>query len=177
MARSCTSCQHLKRSEIDRRLAEGEPTAQVARAYNLNLSSLHRHRKNCLRLAPSNEIKKEAARGTAAATLLPSKEILNGSYSGVITRIDEIVARAQAEGSLSIALDGLKAVRQTLDSQARLAGHTQAGGTQVNVAVQTNINVSVTKIAERLIQEFDHDPDIKERIARALREDDDEPKS
>jgi|SRR5579862_1030277 len=177
MSRSCITCQHLKRSEIDRRLAEGEPTAQVALAYKLNSSSLHRHRKNCLRLAPSNEIKKEAARGTAAATLLPSKVILNGSYSDVSTRIDEIVAQAQAAGSLAIALNGLKALRQIIDSQARLAGHTQAGGTQVNVAVQTNVNVSVTKIAERLIQEFDHDPEIKERIARALREDDDEPKS
>ena len=157
---------------------EGEPTAQVALAYKLNSSSLHRHRKNCLRLAPSNEIKKEAARGTAAATLLPSKVILNGSYSGVSTRIDESVAQAQAAGSLSIALDGLKAIRQILEGrQARLAGHTQAGGTQVNVAVQTNVNVSVTKIAERLIQEFDHNPEIKERIARALKEDDDEPKS
>jgi hypothetical protein len=176
MSRSCTSCQHLKRSEIDRRLAEGEPTAQVALAYDLNPSSLHRHRKNCLRLAPSNEIKKEAARGTAAATLLPSKEILNGSYSGVITRIDEIVAQAQAKGSLAIALGGLKAVRQTLDSQARLAGHTQAGGTQVNVAMQTNVNVEVTKVAERLIQHFDHEPELKARIAQALLEDDHEPK-
>ena len=54
MARSCTICQHLKRSDIDRRLAAGEPTAQVARAYELSPSSLHRHRVNCLKLASSN---------------------------------------------------------------------------------------------------------------------------
>jgi len=80
MSRSCKTCQHLKRSEIDRRLAEGEPTAQVARAYDLNSSSLHRHRTNCLKLAPSNEIKKEAARGSAAVALLPSKENLAAGY-------------------------------------------------------------------------------------------------
>ena len=51
MSRPCTSCQHLKRPEIDRRLAAGEPVAQMARDHDLNLSSLHRHRTNCLKLA------------------------------------------------------------------------------------------------------------------------------
>jgi len=73
MSRACKTCQHLKRSEIDRRLAAGEPSAQVARDYELNASSLHRHRTNCLKLASSNAIKKDAARGSAAVALLPSK--------------------------------------------------------------------------------------------------------
>ena len=64
--RSCSTCQHLKRPEIDRRLAAGEPTSHVARAYDINLSSLHRHRVNCLKLGASGAIKKDAARGTAA---------------------------------------------------------------------------------------------------------------
>ena len=59
-----------KRSEIDRRLAAGEPSAQVARDYALNASSLHRHRINCLKLGLSNVIMKEAARGSAAAANL-----------------------------------------------------------------------------------------------------------
>ena len=36
MSRNCHTCQHLKRPEIDRRLAAGEPVAQVARDYELN---------------------------------------------------------------------------------------------------------------------------------------------
>jgi hypothetical protein len=100
MSRSCRTCQHLKRPEIDRRLAAGEPSAQVARDYDLNASSLHRHRLNCLKLA------------------------------------------------------------------ARLAEHT--AGAQVNVAVQTNVNVDLTQIAERLIKRFDHKPELKARIAQAL---------
>ena len=59
MSRKCTSCQHLKRPEIDRRLAAGEPVAQVARDHGLNLSSLHRHKTNCLKLGSSNQIKKD----------------------------------------------------------------------------------------------------------------------
>jgi hypothetical protein len=164
----------LKRSEIDRRLAAGEPTAPVARDYQLNPSSLHRHRVNCLRLGSANEIKKEAARGTAAVALLPSKETLSGNYSDLCARIDQIVAQAQAEGSLAIAVSGLNSLRQTLDSLARLGGHVGAAGAQVNLAIQNNLNVNVAQIGDRLIRRFDHEPDIKARIAQALVEMDDE---
>lgn len=45
------------------------------------------------------------------------------------------------------------------------------------MAVQTNVNVGAKEIAERLIQQFDHEPELKARIARALVEDDHEHKS
>lgn len=166
MSRACTTCQHLKRPEIDRRLAAGEPLTQVARDYELNVSSLHRHKSNCLKLSSSNAIKKDAARGTAAVALLPSKETLSGAYFELCQRIDQITTRAQQEGSLAVALSGLKAVRQTLDSLARLAGH--VGSAQVHVAVQNNVNVDLSQIAERLIMQFDKEPELKARIAQAL---------
>jgi hypothetical protein len=122
MARSCTSCQNVKRPEIDRRLASGEPVAQVARDYDLNPSSLHRHKTNCLKLASSNQIMKDAARGSAAVALLPSKETLSSGYFELRTRIDQIVEQAQQEGSLNVAISGLNSIRQTLDSLARLGG-------------------------------------------------------
>jgi hypothetical protein len=172
--RHCSTCQSVKRPEIDRRLAGGEPVAQVARDYDLNLSSLHRHKSNCLRLGSSNQIMKDAARGTAAVALLPSKETLSAAYDGLRTRIDQIVEQAQQEGSLKVAISGLNSIRQTLDSLARLAGHLQPASTQVNVAVQTNVNVKAMQIAERLIQKFDHEPQLKAQIAQALVEVDDE---
>jgi len=174
MARACRTCQHLKRPEIDRRLAAGEPLAQVAHDYGLNVSSLHRHRTNCLKLASSNAIKKEAAQGTAAVALLPSKESLGGAYHDLCNRIDQIVAQAQQEGSLSVAVSGLNSLRQTLDSMARLAGHDRSGSTEVNVAVQTNVHLDLARIADRLIDRFDQEPDVKARIAQALKDIDDE---
>ena len=172
MSRACRTCQHLKRPEIDRRLAAGEPLAQVAHDYGLNPSSLHRHRTNCLKLASSNAIKKEAAQGTAAAAMLPSKESLGGAYLELRNRIDQIVAQAQQEGSLSVAVSGLNSLRQTLDSLGRLAGHDRP---QVNVAVQTNVNIDLSRIAERLIKAFDHQPGVKAQIAQSLMEMDNEP--
>jgi hypothetical protein len=117
---------------------------------------------------------KDAARGSAAAALLPSKETLSGAYLDLRARIDEIVAQAEQQGSLAVAVSGLNSIRQTLDSLARLAGYDRAAGAQVNVAVQTNVNINLTWIAERLIQRFDHEPELKARIAQALVEIDNE---
>ena len=169
--RSCKTCQHPRRAEIDRRLAAGEPLARVAPDYGLTTSSLYRHRTNCLKLASSNAIAKEAARGTAAL-LLPNKETLSAAYFELRDRIDQIARQAEQQGSLKVALSGLNSIRQTLDSLARLAGH---NGAEVNVAVQTNVNVDVGQIVERLITQFDNDPQTKARIAQALVEIDNEP--
>ncbi len=38
------------------------------------------------------------------------------------------------------------------------------------MAVQTNVNVGAEQIAERLIQKFDHEPQLKAQIAQALLE-------
>jgi hypothetical protein len=53
-----------------------------------------------------------------------------------------------------------------------LAGHDRP---QVNVAVQTNVNINLSRVAERLIKAFDHQPDVKAQIAQSLMEMDDEP--
>ena len=171
MSRACTICQNPKRAEIDRRLASGEPSARIARDAGVSLPSLYRHRLNCLGLSSSNEIMKEIAHGSAAIALLPSKENLSHAYSELRTRIDEIVAQAQQQGSLHVALSGLNSIRATLDSLTRLAGYLQPAGAQVNVAVQTNVNVGAVQVAERLIKAFDHQPEIKAQIAQALLED------
>ena len=171
VARKCSTCQHIKRAEIDRRLAAGEPGSQVARDYDLNPSSLHRHRTNCLKLGSSNAIMKDAARRTAAVALLPSKDTLGGAYLDLRDRIDQIATQAEREGSLTVALAGLNSIRHTLDSLARLAGH---DGAQVNVAVQTSVSVDLSQMVERVIARFDHEPEIKSRIAQALLEIDDE---
>jgi hypothetical protein len=172
--RACATCHHLKRPEIDRRLAAGEPATHVARDYGLSESSVYRHRTNCLTLGSSNVIKKDAARGSAAVALLPEKETLSAAYFQLRERIDQIVAQAEQQGSLAVAVSGLNSLRQTLDSLARLAGHDRAASTQVNVAVQTNVNADVTQLSERLIRRFDQEPELKARIALALVEMDDE---
>ena len=90
MSRKCSSCQHVKRAEIDRRLAAGEPGSQIAKDYGVNPSSLHRHRANCLKLASSSAIMKETARGTAAIACLPTRDELGNAYAELKLRIDPV---------------------------------------------------------------------------------------
>jgi hypothetical protein len=78
---------------------------------------------------------RRACTGTAAIASgfhppTPTKEDLNSAYFDLRNQIDEIVAHAKAEGSLQTALNGLNAIRHTLDSMSRLSGFDRQG-TQV----------------------------------------------
>jgi hypothetical protein len=176
MSRKCSTCQHIKRAEIDRRLAGGEPGKQVALDYRLNPSSVHRHRVNCLKLASSNAIMKEVARGTAAVACLPSKDELGSGYAELPARLDQIVRTAEQEGQSKIAITGLNSMRQTLDRLMHLAGHDRPGA-QAEVAVNADIGLDLADLAERLIRKFDHEPELKARIAAAIFELDGEVKA
>ena len=110
---------------------------------------------------------------TSAVVCLPSKDDLNQAYFELRARIDQIVAQAEQQGSLQLALSGLTSIRHTLDSLSRLAGFDRQGS-QVTVAVQTHVHSNVTQIVERVITRFDHEPELKARIAQALLEVDDE---
>jgi hypothetical protein len=169
MSRKCSTCQHVKRAEIDRRLAAGEPGNQIAADYGLNPSSLHRHRSNCLKLAASSIIMKETARGTVAMASLPSRGQLGNAYAELKERIDGIAKQAQAEGSLKTALSGLNSVRQTLDSLCRLAAQDEA-----NPAPEGPSHAELDDLVECLIARFDREPDTKAKIAQALLEMSDE---
>jgi hypothetical protein len=116
---------------------------------------------------------KEVSRGTAAVACLPSKEDLSTAYFDLRSRIDQIVTQAEEQGSLQVALSGLNSIRHMLDSLSRLSGFDRQG-TQVNVAVLTNVNLNLVRIAERVIGKFDHEPELKARIAQALLEIDNE---
>jgi hypothetical protein len=102
---------------------------------------------------------------------------LNNAYFELRARIDQIVSQAEEQGSLAVAISGLNSIRHTLDSLSRLAGYDRPIGSQVNVAVQTNVNLDLSNVAERLIKKFDHEPELKGRIAQALLEIDDDQRS
>jgi hypothetical protein len=146
MSRPCSTCQNIRRPAIDRRLAAGEPSNRIARDYGLNPSSLHRHRVNCVGLASSEVVMKEAARGTVALASLPSREELGTAYGDLRARIDETVQQAQDAGSLAVAIQGLNALRQSLDSLSRIAGHDAKTAPQVTVDVSLHTNTAVQAI-------------------------------
>jgi hypothetical protein len=128
-------------------LANGLSGREICRQFGLSGSSLGRHRHNCLGLPTGSAVKQQAAQAQFALASLPSIDEVGGAYSNIGTRIDAISARAEREGSLAVALMGLKELRSTTDSMARLAGHIGTG-TQLNV--QTNVSVDVGAIVQGL---------------------------
>jgi hypothetical protein len=73
------------------------------------------------------------------------------------------------EGSLKVALSGLNSVRQTLDSLSRLAATSEA-----DVSAPAPDPMDLDGLVERILQRFDDAPEMKARIALALREVDNE---
>ena len=156
MARPCATCQHIKRPEIDRRLAGGEPAKKLAREYGINPSSLQRHRVNCAGLPAADAVLKEAAKGSVALATMPTAEEFRGAYAALRARIEAIVDQAEGSGSLAVAITGLREVRATLNSQARIAGHDRPAAATVNVGVNVDIGALVDRLVAAIGQPSHH---------------------
>ena len=114
--------------------------------YGLSPVSLGRHKANCAGIAPGPTITKTASRAEVALASLPTRDELGEAHRDLRQRIDEIVSQAQNAGSLAVALQGLNALRQSLDSLARIAGHDKPATSQVTVDVSVNINAAVEQV-------------------------------
>src|ERR1700736_96099 len=102
MSRPCVTLQHIHLAEINRRLAVGEPQAHIAAVYGINPASLYRHRVKCAALPPTAAVTQAATRGTVALASLPSRDEIGSAYDALRVRIDQIVAQAEAQGSLAV---------------------------------------------------------------------------
>jgi len=76
------------------------------------------------------------------------------------------VTQAQQEGSLKTAISGLNTLRQTVDSLVRW--NIQSADAKADVAVQNNIRGTINQIIECVLNEFDHEPAIKARLAQTF---------
>ncbi|HZZ26151.1 MAG TPA: hypothetical protein VFE60_27960 [Roseiarcus sp.] len=91
-----------------------------------------------------------------ALASLPSAAEVNQAYASITSRIDAIAGKAEAEGSLAVALMGLRELRVTVESQARLAGHIGSGA---QVQVNTQVNIDTAAVVRELIAALKPPPD------------------
>ena len=153
--RPCTVCNHPRRAEIDRALTKGERSERaLAAEFGVPKTSLHRHKVECAGLKAKDvqslrEAQKEISRGTVALASLPSRDELGSMYLALGQRIDGIVDAATRQGSLAVAINGLNALRGTLDSLGKLAGHTYAPP-QVHIGIKIDAATIAEGLAARL---------------------------
>jgi hypothetical protein len=147
MPRPCSVCQSLYLPEIASAIASGVSDVQIAKRYGVSRQAVQRHRTHVG--APNSAVvaDRRCAAFTALATL-PTADEVNGAYASIAARIDAVAAKAESEGSLAVALMGLKELRSTVTAQAHLAGHVGSGA---SVQVNTQVNVDVGAAVKELI--------------------------
>jgi hypothetical protein len=170
MPRPCTTCLDPRLPEISVDMAKGVSDVAIAKKYGLARSSVQRHHMHLVgnRMATARQTKEpprslnsmEAAKRTGKAFMalacLPSADEVNQAYASITSRIDAIAAKAEQEGSLAVALMGLKELRSTVTAQAQLAGHVGSGA---QVQVNTQVNVDVGAAVKEIIAALRPPPD------------------
>ena len=102
------------------------------------------------KLTPLDAVKR-TGKAFMALACLPSADEVGAAYSSIGARIDAIAAKAEREGSLAVALVGLRELRQTVTAQAQLAGHVGSGSAvQVNTQVNVDLGAAVKEIIAAL---------------------------
>ena len=150
MSRPCTVCSSPRIVAISADIAAGVINEELARRYSLSKSSVQRHRQHIAAANVSSTVV-IARKGAAFAALaaLPTREEAGAALSGLAVRADAVTATAEGEGSLSVALLGLRELRNTIEAQSKLAGLVGSGG--ATVAVQVNNNIDLGSAVKELI--------------------------
>jgi hypothetical protein len=141
-------------------MANGVTDVAIAERYGLARSSVQRHRQHSGAPSSIAAAERKSAAFTALASL-PSADEVGAAYSSIAARIDDIAAKAEKEGSLSIALLGLRELRSTVTAQAALAGHIGSGA---HLQVNTQVNVDLGAAVRELIAAIRPDVDALSRL-------------
>jgi hypothetical protein len=141
MPQRCTVCHHPRIADISADMVGGATDTAIAQRYGLARASVGRHRVH-IKAPTAASVAQRKSRAFTALAALPSAEEVGDAYSSIARRIDAIAARAESEGSLAVALVGLKELRTTIRAQAEIAGHV-GGGATVQVAVKNEVNVDL----------------------------------
>jgi len=155
MPRKCTICTGRQALEIDRALCDGETVADVAKRFKVSRDALHRHRRN-------------GHVADAVAMAAESQAVANGG--DLLTRVQNlerrtmsILDRAEAAGSLGVALASIREARSTIELLAKLVGDLDTGG--VNVVIQSPGWVEVRAV---VVAALEHHPEARAEVAAAL---------
>lgn len=111
MPRTCSTCTHPKRSEIEAALVAGEPLRNIAKRYGTSAAAVLRHRNACVSRAIVT------ARGAAEAI---GAEAVLARLREVEGDARRITSRAEKEGDLRAALVGLRQLADLIELSVKL---------------------------------------------------------
>jgi hypothetical protein len=112
MARTCLTCRHANRAEIDRALLDGEPFRNIAERVSLSPTALFRHRTHIESTLVEARASTEEADGDNLARKLTE----------LSERARRLADAAEKGGDLRTALAGVRELARLLEIEGRVAG-------------------------------------------------------
>lgn len=177
VAQVCTVCRHIDRAQIDRALLASEPLRNIAKRVSLSATALFRHKAHIEKRLVEDRERAEAAQDRD----------LSAELTKLAARANRLAEKAESDGDLRTALQGIRELSRLLELEARLAG--QIGGAKVNVNIGALDVAALTRDQRSELKErlFEIDPRIplsvvrrmigEERFAAALRLDEERQRS
>ncbi len=112
MARTCATCTHPERLEIDRALIAGESILKISRLYGVSANSLHNH--------AQNHLSRQLVQAMEKKQLTQDFDLLN-KIDSILTRTEQIFTRNFNKKRDRIALEAIKEQRNTIELLAKIS--------------------------------------------------------
>ena len=111
MGRHCQVCTHAAIHRINRELLGGAKLQPTATHYGVPLTSLHRHRTQCLGLAKADTAVSAPSKLAGIKAKLPDADKMGDLYGSLRDELTEIVTDARSRGQSMVAVTAIDKIR------------------------------------------------------------------
>ena len=156
MARQCSICTHPRRDEIDQAIVSGEKYRSISQRFDISEAAIGRHKKH-ISAAIVDAERQKAVSGTAKML----KELSRGFDS-----LARAADKAEADGDYRTMAQLWKTAADLATPLLKIAGDLPGDGTTINI-YQSPQWLKIQAVIFRELQPY---PDIRVRLAEALKE-------
>ena len=122
----CLICGHDNVRELNRDVIAGGTLQAVAKKYGVAVTSLQRHRIQCLGIPRAADAVNVSAKLADIRAKLPKADEIGDFYAVLRAQLAEIVDDALSKGQAMMAVTAIDKIRLNLDSVSRIAGRSIA---------------------------------------------------
>ena len=148
MGRHCLTCGHANVRDLNKELIAGGTLQAIAKKYGVAVTSLQRHRIQCLGIARAADAVNVSAKLADIRAKLPKADEIGDFYAVLRAQLAEIVDDALSKGQAMIAVTAIDKIRLNLDSVSRIAGLDR----RADPATPLQVNVDLGSLVDRLVE-------------------------
>ena len=147
MGRHCLICGHDSVRELNKDVIAGGTLQAVAKTYGVAVTSLQRHRIQCLGITRAADAVNVTAKLADIRANLPKADEIGDFYAVLRVQLAEIVDDALSKGQAMMAVTAIDKIRLNLDSVSRIAGLDPRG----DPPAPLHVNVDLGSLVDRLV--------------------------